>query len=53
VTHPFLLSVFDVHGSKNAITPKKKQKMSEDYGKKELAAVAAFLPWRGSPVFDP
>jgi len=27
--------------------------MSGDYGKVELAAVAAFLPWRGPPVYNP
>jgi len=29
------------------------EKVSGNYGKKELAAVAAFLPWRGLPVFHP
>jgi len=32
---------------------KQRGKVSEDYGKRELAAVAAFLPWRGPPVFHP
>jgi len=54
VTHPLLLAVFDEIESKN---PKNQnevtKKVSGNYGKRELAAVAAFLPWRGSPVSHP
>jgi len=31
----------------------KNEKVSEDYGKSKLTAVAAFLPWRGSSVAHP
>jgi len=30
-----------------------KKKVPEDYGKEEQGTVAAFLPWRGSPVRSP
>jgi len=31
----------------------KKGGVSGNYGKRELATVAAFLPWRGLPVLHP
>ena len=30
-----------------------REEVSEDHGKEELTTVAAFLPWRGSPVRSP
>jgi len=54
VTHSLLLAVFDEIESKNPKNPDRvTKKVSGNYGKRELAAVAAFLPWRGSPDFHP
>ena len=33
--------------------PEEGEGVSEDHGKEELTTVAAFLPWRGSPVRSP
>jgi len=53
VGDPFLSqrSRCDLFSASFEATPIKK--LSEDYGKREPTAVAAFLPWRGSPVFHP
>jgi len=53
VAHLLFLTVFDEIESKNPSNAKRYKKVSGNYGKRELAAVAAFLPWRGLPVFHP
>jgi len=53
VTHPLFLADFDEIESKNPKKRNEVKKVSGNYGKRELAAVAAFLPWRDSPVFHP
>ena len=53
VTHLFFLTLFERIGNKNGSQADSQQGVSGNYGKRELATVAAFLPWRGLPVLHP